>query len=352
MDSHKLSERIQSVIDGLSKFGSDLRVFADPNTANEDKHTALQNAVDQSHVHNAWFTPNNTLTALNAWGNLLQPQPLQNWLSHYTIDRDYDSTVGIVMAGNLPLVGFHDLLCVLVSGHKAAVKLSSKDAFLIPVLVDMLTKHLPEWKDNVTFCKDQLKGYDKVIATGSNNSGRYFEYYFRDKPHIVRKNRSSLAVLTGKETEEDLKGLAQDITLYFGLGCRSVSKILVPKDYDFDPLFNALYEAKDCINHHAYANNYDYNRAIFLMGEANMLDNGFLLVKQDSRLASPVGCLYFDYYDNIDQAEDYVSEMYSDIQCIVGNIDKITTVPFGSAQYPKLNDYADGVDTLSFLLKN
>ncbi|MGB0198673.1 MAG: acyl-CoA reductase [Flavobacteriaceae bacterium] len=352
MDSHKLSERIQSVIDGLSKFGSDLRVFADPNTANEDKHTALQNAVDQSHVHNAWFTPNNTLTALSAWGNLLQPQPLQNWLSHYTIDRDYDSTVGIVMAGNLPLVGFHDLLCVLVSGHKAAVKLSSKDAFLIPVLVDMLTKHLPTWKGKVSFCKEQLKGHDKVIATGSNNSSRYFEYYFRNKPHVVRKNRSSVAILTGRETEDEMKGLAQDITRYFGLGCRSVSKILVPKDYNFDMLFNALYAEKDIIHHHAYANNYDYNRAIYLMGEENMLDNGFMLVKQDTRLASPVGCLYFDYYDTMEHAKKYLKEMASEIQCVVGHLPEMETVPFGNAQFPNLDDYADGVDTMAFLLKN
>ncbi|MGB0260641.1 MAG: acyl-CoA reductase [Flavobacteriaceae bacterium] len=340
------------MIHGLSQLGCDLRAFVDPNRTDKSEFQDLQNAVDKSQAHNAWLTPTNTLIALGAWGDLLQPEALEEWLSNYSFEKDPDSTVGIVMAGNLPLVGFHDLLCVLISGHKAAIKLSSKDAFLIPVLVDRMTKQLPKWKGKVIFCENQLKGYDKVIATGSNNSGRYFEYYFRDKPHIVRKNRSSLAVLTGTETEEDLKGLAQDITLYFGLGCRSVSKILVPKDYDFDPLFNALYEAKDCINHHAYANNYDYNRAIFLMGEANMLDNGFLLVKQDSRLASPVGCLYFDYYDNIEQAEDYVSEISSDIQCVVGNIDKITTVPFGSAQYPKLSDYADGVDTLSFLLKN
>ena len=350
--SHKLSERIQSVIDGLSKLGADLGAFVDSNTANKDKNIALQNALEQTHAHNAWFTPKNTLTALGAWGALLQPQPLEVWLSKYALTNDRDSTVGIVMAGNLPLVGFHDLLCVLISGHKALVKLSSKDQFLIPELVNMMTKYLPQWSGKVRYCNDQLKGYDKVIATGSNNSGRYFEYYFRDKPHIVRKNRSSLAVLTGKESEKELKGLAKDITLYFGLGCRSVSKILVPKDYDFDILFGALYKHKDIIHHNGYANNYDYNKAIFLMNQEPLLDNGFLILKEDNRISSPIACLYYRYYDDRLEVEQTIAANREDIQCVVSSSDENSHVLFGEAQYPQLHDYADNIDTMDLLLKN
>jgi hypothetical protein len=229
--------------------------------------------------------------------------------------------------------------------------MSSKDRFLIPELLQMMTKHIPEWNNKVTVCDDQLKGYDKVIATGSNNSSRYFEYYFRKVPHLLRKNRSSLAVLTGNESQEELNGLVKDVSLYFGLGCRSVSKILVPKDYDFDILFNALYSVNDLIHHHSYANNYDYNRAVFLMSEDNILDNGFMLIKQDGRLSSPIGCLYFDYYEDPEEVQRYVTERSAEIQCIVSHIDGIESVAFGSAQFPKLDDYADRVDTLSFLLK-
>lgn len=351
MVSHKSSERIKSIIEGLSRFGEDLRSFVDPNISKDAKNQNLQQAIEKSRTHNAWFTHENTLTALQAWGNLLQHDHLQSWLSEYQLDKNFDAAVGIVMAGNLPLVGFHDLLCVLISGHRASIKMSSKDRFLIPELLNMMTNHLPEWNNKVTVCDDQLKGYDKVIATGSNNSSRYFEYYFRKVPHVLRKNRSSLAVLSGNESEEELKGLVKDVSLYFGLGCRSVSKILVPKDYDFDILFNALYDIKDLIHHHSYANNYDYNRAVFLMSEDNILDNGFMLVKQDDRLSSPIGCLYFDYYENFEQVKSYVNQRSDEIQCIVSHMDGLDSVPFGSAQFPKLDDYADGVDTLSFLLK-
>ena len=253
------------------------------------------------------------------------------------------------MAGNIPLVGFHDFLSVLLIGDHFVGKLSSNDNILLPFLAEELINIQPEFSNRIEFTKDRLPQFDKVIATGSNNTARYFEYYFKDKPHIIRKNRNSVAVLQGNETNEQLKALGEDIFQYFGLGCRNVSKLFVPKGYNFDVFFEAMYAYRDVINHHKYANNYDYNKAVYLMSSVKLLDNAFLLLKEDLNFSSPIGTLFYEFYSDEVQLQNRVKQEEENIQCIVGT-HKFSEVDFGKAQHPELTEYADGVDTIKFLI--
>ncbi|MGB2460609.1 MAG: acyl-CoA reductase [Flavobacteriaceae bacterium] len=346
-NSAKSKDKIHLLIEAFDHLGDQLR-----NHVNSKATRALSEAVEAARIQNAWFTTSNIHTAFRNWGDILRHKTISNWLSTYPTAKWSNQTVGLVLAGNLPLVGFHDVVCVLLSGHRAVIKLSSKDKVLIPAFISILESKFPEINDRVQFVSDQLGSVDKVIATGSNNSSRYFSYYFKDIPHIIRRNRNSVAVLTGYESDEQLAGLADDICLYFGLGCRSVSKIWVPKDYDFDILFGALYKHKDIIHHNGYANNYDYNKAIFLINQEPLLDNGFLILKEDDRISSPIACLYYRYYDDRIEVEQTIAANREDIQCVVSSSDENSQVLFGEAQYPQLHDYADNIDTMDLLLKN
>ena len=350
--SDKSKDKIHKLIDAFDYLGKQLRSHIDSQSSEVKPTTSLDKVVEAAHIHNAWFTLANIHSAFRNWGDVLRRETMVNWLSAYPTPEWNNQTVGLVLAGNLPLVGFHDVICVLLSGHQAVIKLSSKDKVLIPALIDILQSKFPDIKERVRFVSDQLGSVDKVIATGSNNSSRYFSYYFKDIPHIIRKNRNSVAVLTGDETEEQLAGLADDVCLHFGLGCRSVSKIWVPKGYDFDILFDALYKHKDIINHNGYANNYDYNKAIFLMNQEPLLDNGFLILREDNRISSPIACLYYSYYDDRLEVEQTIADNRENIQCIVSSADENSRVLFGEAQYPQLHDYADNIDTMELLLKN
>ena len=346
-NSDKSKDKIHSLIKAFDHLGEQLRNHVSSKTTH-----ALSEAVKAACIQNAWFTTSNIHSAFRNWSDILRRETIGKWLSAYPTAEWSNQTVGLVLAGNLPLVGFHDVVCVLLSGHRAVIKLSSKDKVLIPAFINILQSKFPEINERVQFANDQLGSVDKVIATGNNNSSRYFSYYFKDIPHIIRKNRNSIAILTGDETEEQLAGLADDICLYFGLGCRSVSKIWVPKDYDFDILFRALYKHKDIINHNGYANNYDYNKAIFLMNQEPLLDNGFLILKEDNRISSPIACLYYNHYENLIEVEQAIDANREDIQCVVSSRDENTHVFFGQAQYPQLHDYADNIDTIDLLLKN
>jgi len=250
------------------------------------------------------------------------------------------------MAGNIPLVGFHDFLSVLITGNKVLAKLSSNDTVLLPFLAKKLIEIEPGFAELIEFTEERLSNFDAVIATGSNNTARYFEYYFGKYPSIIRKNRNSVAILTGNETPEQLDALAEDIFRYFGLGCRNVSKLFLPKDYNFDPFFNAMYGWKEIINNNKYINNYDYNKAVYLMSNIELLDNEFLLLKEDNGFSSPISVVFYQYYESEDELRKYLSENKEHIQAIVSEKD----IPFGAAQKPQLWDYADGVDTVSFLL--
>jgi hypothetical protein len=255
------------------------------------------------------------------------------------------------MAGNIPMVGLHDFITVLISGNKALVKLSSNDNGLLPYLSEYLIHVAPDFKNFIEFTDERLINFDAVIATGSNNTARYFDYYFGKYPNIIRKNRNSVAVLTGKENEDQLKDLAIDVFRYFGLGCRNVSKLYVPRDYNFDAFFNAVYSWKHVISHNKYMNNYDYNKAVYLMSvDKNLLDNEFLLLKESSDFSSPIAVLFYEYYDSLKDLKQNLSSQDENIQTVVSSSGIEREIPFGSSQSPELWDYADNIDTLEFLI--
>ncbi|OQX97064.1 MAG: acyl-CoA reductase [Bacteroidetes bacterium 4572_117] len=302
---------------------------------------------------NEWFTENNLKNAINTIAKSLTEQNINTWLNSYPKLPAYktEKKVAIIMAGNIPLVGFHDLLCVLIAGHKAIVKLSSKDDTLIKGVVELLVSIEPGFKDMVSFTDDRLKSFDAVIATGSTNSSRYFEYYFGKYPNIIRKNRNSIAVITGNETDEELKLLADDIFLYFGLGCRNVSKLFIHDNFDIDRFFKAMYHYKDLINHNKYANNYTYNRSVYLMNKVDFLENGFLILKEDLGMSSPISAIFYERYSDLKTVKERLAFDKENIQCVVSNVKELPNqVGFGIAQKPQLWDYADNVDTLEFLL--
>ena len=298
---------------------------------------------------NGWFTLDNVLIAFSKWSKILNKSNLDKWLSSYDLSNVQRKKVGVIMAGNIPLVGFHDFLVVLISGHEIIAKQSSSDSYFLPLIAKYLEYVAPEFKGLISFTDEKLNNFDAVIATGSNNTARYFDYYFGKYPSVIRRNRNSAAVLTGKESQEDLSNLGEDIFRYFGLGCRSVSKIFVPRDYDFDPFFTAIYDHKSVLNYDKYINNYDYNKAVYLMSEYKLFENGFLMLKEDKSYASPIATLFFEYYDDQLALEKKLQDDKESIQCLVGNSDQLNMVPFGQTQNPQLWDYADDVDTLAFL---
>lgn len=303
---------------------------------------------DQKH-HNGWFTESEVYFSIQSWAKALTQDNLDTWLSAYDISEKTPKTVGLILAGNVPLVGFHDFLSVLITGHKALVKTSSNDKQLLPFLAEYLARVEPSLNDRIEFTDQKLQGFDAVIATGSNNTARYFEYYFKDKPSIIRKNRNSVAVLNGTETHEELVELGKDIFTYFGLGCRNVSKVFVPKDYDFEKLFRAMYEYSDIIHNQKYINNYDYNKAVFLMSNFLVLDNGFLILKEDTSYSSPISAVFYEYYSDLENIKKRLSQDNDLIQCVVSKDLIENSVAFGQTQLPKLWDYADNVDTVAFL---
>jgi len=306
--------------------------------------------IELSQSHNGWFTPEQVYFSVQSWAEALSEYNLNQWLSVYDFSKITPKKVGLVLAGNIPLVGFHDFLSVLISGHHVLVKTSSNDQYLLKFLAKYLIAIQPQFKEKILFIEGKLENFDAVIATGSNNTARYFEYYFKDKPSIIRKNRNSVAVLNGNESHEDLVNLGEDIFRYFGLGCRNVSKLFVPKGYDFQDFFSAIYEFKDVIYYEKYSNNYDYNKAVFLMSNFKLLDNEFLTLKEDLSYFSPISSVFYEFYDNLEEIKSRLENDADQIQCIVSNDLIIDSIAFGNTQKPKLSDYADNVDTLQFLI--
>ena len=309
---------------------------------------AVKLQVNRASEFNSWFTKDNVLYAIESWAKLLNSNTLTGWTSAYNLENSNPKTVAVIMAGNIPLVGFHDFLSVLISGHQIRIKQSSNDKHLLPLLAKYLEYIEPEFKGKIHFTEGKLTDFDATIATGSNNTSRYFEYYFGNKPHIIRNNRNSVAVLTNNESPEELKGIGEDIFRYFGLGCRSISKLYVPKGYNFDPFFNAIFEYKDIINYKKYENNYDYNKAVYLMSEFDMLENGFFMIKEDASYSSPIATAFYEYYNDLDALKLKLEADKEHIQCVVSNVLE-NSIKFGETQQPSLTDYADGVDTLAFL---
>lgn len=305
----------------------------------------FQTIATQAASKNPWFTNGSVRMAVDSIRSFLDHKKLEAWLAPYG-EITQPKRVGVVMAGNIPLVGFHDSLCVLISGHHLLAKTSSKDSELPVWLLNKLIEIEPRFKSRIQTV-EQLKNMDAVIATGSDNASRYFDFYFGKYPHIIRRNRTSVAVLSGNETPEELALLGKDIFSYFGLGCRNVSKVLVPQGYEIRQLFPAWQEFENIIHHHKYCNNYDYQKSIMLVNSTPFLDNGFVMLHETDRLVSPISVVYYSYYATPDELNQYLTSNQEKIQCVVGN--PPATVPFGQAQYPTLTDYADQIDTLAFL---
>ncbi|WP_424961622.1 acyl-CoA reductase [Ekhidna sp.] len=295
---------------------------------------------------NGWFTGKSVNQALSSIQYMLREEILSEWIAKYDVDEVTPQVVGVVMAGNIPLVGFHDLLSVLIAGHFAAVKPSSDDRFLTQTIIDWIIEIEPRFKKNIEI-REKLTNIDAVIATGSDNTARYFEYYFKNIPNIIRRNRTSVAILTGKESEAELKALGADIFTYYGLGCRNVSKVFTPKGFDIREAFPHFEAYKEAINHHKYRNNYDYYKSIYLVNKTPHLDTGFLLINSTHELVSPISVLFHQEYDSVENLQKILDGQKDKIQCIVGK----EFIPFGKAQQPELWDYADNVDTLKFLVQ-
>ncbi len=339
--------KLQERLDLLAELGHYLHSGGD-----EDLETAIR----QSSAENQWFTDEHIRSALKAIAErFLDRDALGSWAAQYPLaDPGYpEKTVGLIMAGNIPLVGFHDWLCVFVAGQRAKVKLSDKDKRLLPLLVQKMGQWRQDSWAYTEFLSDTdfLKAFDAVIATGSNNTARYFEQYFGKYPNIIRRNRNSIAVLTGNETAPELYALGRDIFSYFGLGCRNVSKLYVPHGYDFDTLLEALHEYREIIHHNKYKNNFDYNFTLFIINNIPHKNNGCLLLREDTALQARIASVHYEYYNNLEELDTSLISRKGDIQCIVGQVSlpHLSVLPFGKSQEPALTDYADGIDVMEFL---
>lgn len=327
---------LQSRIDLLQKLKNYL-------TANSESWSI---AKSRAAVHNGWFTPAFIdLAVNNICTHLLNEEKLQQWVAHYHLDDNINGkNIGIVMAGNIPLVGFHDFLCVFISGHRQTIKLSEKDNVLLKHLVEKICEWNEGCSRQIAFA-DMLKGCDAYIATGSNNSARYFEQYFGKYPNIIRRNRTSVALITGNENADDLGKLADDVHLYFGLGCRNVTKIFVPENYDFVPMLRAFDKYKYFEGHNKYKNNYDYQLSLALLNNKFYMTNGSILLIENENIFSAISQLHYSFYTDAAVVKQQLTAN-NDVQCVVNS----NNIAFGQAQQPGLSDYADGVDTMAFLL--
>lgn len=329
---------LQNRLDLLERLGQYISADGEP----------WQTAVERASRENAWFTPEFIQLAANRIAaHFLAKDKLSAWAAQYKIPAENPNpkNVGIIMAGNIPLVGFHDFLCVFISGHRQTIKLSSRDETLLKHLVEQLYEWDAQTKELIRF-ETMLKGCDAYFATGSNNSARYFDYYFKKYPHIIRRNRTSVAILDGNESETDLGKLADDVHEYFGMGCRNITKIYVPKDYDFLPLLNVFRKYNQFAEHNKYKNNYDYQLAVLIINKQFYMTNDSIILHENPSVFSPISQLNYEFYSDISSVETSLSGN-DDIQAVAG----VNHLPFGQAQQPSLTDYADGVDTLQFLLE-
>jgi len=349
-----LDERIESFAWLGDLLGEYFNHGASPDPSRDQSMAILNKAIIASEEQNQWFIEDYVKYALREWARILSRDNLFKWLNAYPsdlLDKQPGLRIGTIMAGNIPLVGFHDFLTILISGNRLEARLSSKDKELLPAIADLMILHNPGWDEMIHFHDEKLGPIDAIIATGSNNTFRYFQYYFGSYPHIFRKNRNGLAVLTGDESKDELKKIADDIFLYFGLGCRNISKILIPEGYPLPGFIESLEHYSWLKDHNKYANNYNYFRSVYLLNKIPHLDNGFFLLKEDHGMQSPVANLYYEYYHDPGHSKQIIDQNKKQIQCIVGTyMPGEETVTFGSTQNPNLWNYADGVDTLNFLL--
>ncbi len=333
----------------LSQFNPEGEKLSTLENLNERFYDSFQRQINQAIIYNGWFNKEFVRIAIAKICQGLDQSSLEDWLKGYEIKYTEPKRVLVIMAGNIPLVGFHDFISVLLSGNTFIGKASEQDNRLLPMIAEILIDIEPDFKDRIIFSSGRGNNFDAVIATGSNNSARYFEHYFGKKPNIIRKNRTSIAVLDGTESKEDLLGLSDDICMYYGLGCRNVSKVYLPKSYDLDKIFNALYKHKDMVHNNKYGNNYDYHKAIYLMNMHKIIENGFMILKEDKDLHAPVSVVFYEFYDDLKEVTSFIEQNNEKLQCVVSKIPTMNGLPFGKAQSPGWKDYADNVDTIDFL---
>ncbi|OFX80116.1 MAG: hypothetical protein A2X12_09550 [Bacteroidetes bacterium GWE2_29_8] len=346
---------IEKRIEAFAKLGNDIEniikiIQNKDNLKNE--YSSYVELIRTEHIYNPWFTQDNIIKALNSIRENLIEEDLTKWIKPYytELQNGKIQNVAVIMAGNIPLVSFHDILSVLITGNKLIAKVSSQDKNLPIMIFDLLYKINPQFKSLISI-ENRLSNYDKVIATGSNNSSRYFDFYFGKKPIILRKHRNSIAVINGNETKEELSLLGNDLFTYFGLGCRNVSKIYIPEFYDINNILNNILEHSEIVNHNKYGNNYDYYKTIFMMNSLEIIDNGFVLFKKDDSIHTPVAVVNYQYYENIEEVSNIIMKNIEQIQCVVNqNNIFANSVRFGQTQNPKLHDYSDAINTLEFLL--
>ncbi len=310
----------------------------------EDEFEKLTDLIEREKLVNPWFTSENMYASIAGIVSLLEPQQLFGFASKYVYAKS-PKRIGVIMAGNIPFVGFHDLLCVLLSGNSSVCKLSSEDRNLPSLLISWMIAWNPKLKERIEINAGKMNNFDAIIATGSNNSFQYFEQYFNKYPHVFRKNRTSIAVLDGTESFQDIENLSDDCFRYFGMGCRSVSKLYLPKDFELNRIFEGFLKHGDVVNHHKYANNYDYNRTIYLMNNVPFFDNNSFLLKEDESIHAPLSVIYYEYYSNSEELNSKINPLKEQLQVIVGN----GFVPFGVSQSPRIADFADGFDTMEWL---
>ncbi|MFO7613307.1 MAG: acyl-CoA reductase [Bacteroidales bacterium] len=348
----------EKYVDIFSELGKHFSFAVDLSGFIENQHDSptaiLAGEIRNAHRDNPWFTPDFARHAFSAWGKALREDDLRKWLGSYDnrISRRHDPrNVALIMAGNIPAVGLHDLLCGITSGHNLLIRFSSADNRLIPAVLQILFKIEPSLESRIKTCEGPMKNFDAIIATGSNNSARYFEYYFGKYPHIIRKNRNGLAVITGNETSQELGLLADDVFMYFGMGCRNVSGVYLPEGYSLQNLWPHFQHYSYVQDHNKYRNNYDYQKSVMIINNIPHEDNGFLMAVENPALISPVAVLNYSVYHSLDLLNQQLPDIRDQIQCIVSHRDlALPVVPFGQSQHPRLWDYADGVDTMEFLL--
>lgn len=349
-----ISQRIEAFV-SLGQFLEQFKTSETSQTnhpLNKQFYSEFNHLIENAYLENAWFTPAHVRNSIQGICSFLDRKKLKEWTNQYPIsEENTNKRIAVIMAGNIPMVGFHDMLSVLISGHQFIGKLSSKDNRLLDFITRVLTEINSDFKTLISFKNERLNGnqdFDAIIATGSNNSARYFEAYFSKYPHIIRRNRNSVALINGNETKEELYNLGLDVFLYFGLGCRNVSKLYIPEGYDITKVLDTWQDYAASADHNKYANNYDYQRSLLLMNKVKHYDNGFLLLKEDYSISSPIAVLHYEQYRSLEQVKNHLKENSENIQCIVGQEGE-DSIPFGKAQEPELNDYADNVDTMAFL---
>ena len=354
IQSPALDSRISAFAELGKIMGQAAQSFTSKENGFKDQYPGLYLLLQTASQYNRWFTQESIASSLNAWEVELTEDAIREWISGYNIDNQNTEPkkVAVIMAGNIPIVGFHDFMCVLLSGNYFIGKLSTDDKILLPALAEVLCQIEPAFNQMIQFTESTLKDFDAIIATGSNNTARYFEYYFSKYPHIIRKNRNGVAVLSGNESDESLRRLGSDICTYFGLGCRNVSKVFIPVGYAPEKLFIAIESYKMILNDHfKYMNNHSYHRSIYLLNKTPHLDNDVLILTESEQYFSPIPVLFYQFYENIETLKEKLALDDELIQCIATEaFTGPNTVPLGSTQKPGLGDYADGIDTMKFLL--